>query len=121
MTLKRNGLGQLGFHVQNDGIVTDVESTGFAYDAGLRKGSRLVEVCKIAVATMTHEELVELLRTSVTVKVTVIPPFDDGTPRLVFRMLYSTHAITTHVHRLYHICTHILVYIWSLIVTFKAD
>jgi predicted metalloprotease with PDZ domain len=54
MTLKRNGLGQLGFHVQNDGIVTDVETTGFAYDAGLRKGSRLVEVCKIAVATLTH-------------------------------------------------------------------
>ncbi|XP_076099493.1 signal-induced proliferation-associated 1-like protein 2 isoform X2 [Mytilus galloprovincialis] len=92
MTLKRNGLGQLGFHVQNDGIVTDVESTGFAYDAGLRKGSRLVEVCKIAVATMTHEELVELLRTSVTVKVTVIPPFDDGTPRGVATLHTNCHS-----------------------------
>ncbi|CAC5374751.1 SIPA1L1 [Mytilus coruscus] len=92
MTLKRNGLGQLGFHVQNDGIVTDVESTGFAYDAGLRKGSRLVEVCKIAVATMTHDELVELLRTSVTVKVTVIPPFDDGTPRGVATLHTNCHS-----------------------------
>ncbi|XP_076099496.1 signal-induced proliferation-associated 1-like protein 2 isoform X5 [Mytilus galloprovincialis] len=98
MTLKRNGLGQLGFHVQNDGIVTDVESTGFAYDAGLRKGSRLVEVCKIAVATMTHEELVELLRTSVTVKVTVIPPFDDGTPRV--DMKNSPFSIVTPQNRI---------------------
>ncbi|XP_071162566.1 signal-induced proliferation-associated 1-like protein 2 isoform X3 [Mytilus edulis] len=98
MTLKRNGLGQLGFHVQNDGIVTDVESTGFAYDAGLRKGSRLVEVCKIAVATMTHEELVELLRTSVTVKVTVIPPFDDGTPRV--DMKNSPFSIVTSQNRI---------------------
>lgn len=105
MTLKRNGLGQLGFHVQNDGIVTDVETTGFAYDAGLRKGSRLVEVCKIAVATMTHEELVELLRTSVTVKVTVIHPFDDGTPRSVFRTCSSScysRSNITHNNRVYH-------------------
>ncbi|XP_033736077.1 signal-induced proliferation-associated 1-like protein 2 isoform X3 [Pecten maximus] len=81
MTLRRNGLGQLGFHIQTEGIVTDVEARGFAWEAGLRKGSRLVEICKISSATLTHEQMVDLLRTSVTVKVVVIHPLEDGTPR----------------------------------------
>lgn len=43
-SLKRNSMGQLGFHVQPDGIVTQVESNGLAWSAGLRQGARLVEV-----------------------------------------------------------------------------
>ncbi|KAG8126083.1 hypothetical protein E2320_021186, partial [Naja naja] len=41
MTLRRNGLGQLGFHVNYEGIVADVEPYGYAWQAGLRQGSRL--------------------------------------------------------------------------------
>ncbi|XP_036997751.2 signal-induced proliferation-associated 1-like protein 3 isoform X1 [Artibeus jamaicensis] len=81
MTLRRNGLGQLGFHVKYDGTVAEVEEYGFAWQAGLRQGSRLVEICKVAVVTLTHDQMIDLLRTSVTVKVVIIPPFDDGTPR----------------------------------------
>ncbi|XP_064421178.1 signal-induced proliferation-associated 1-like protein 1 isoform X2 [Latimeria chalumnae] len=81
MTLRRNGLGQLGFHVNYEGIVADVEPYGYAWQAGLRQGSRLVEICKVAVATLTHEQMIDLLRTSVTVKVVIIPPHDDCTPR----------------------------------------
>lgn len=81
LSLKRNGLGQLGFHIQAEGIVTDVEPYGFAYEAGLRKGSRLVEICKVATVTLTHDQMVDLLRTSATVKVVVIPPLKDGGPR----------------------------------------
>ncbi|XP_006871527.1 PREDICTED: signal-induced proliferation-associated 1-like protein 3 isoform X1 [Chrysochloris asiatica] len=81
MTLRRNGLGQLGFHVKYDGTVAEVEDYGFAWQAGLRQGSRLVEICKAAVVTLTHDQMIDLLRTSVTVKVVIIPPFDDGTPR----------------------------------------
>ena len=81
MTLRRNSLGQLGFHVHYEGIVSDVEPTGFAFQKGLRAGSRLVEICKVAVATLTHEQMVDLLRTSVQVKVVVVPPNEDGTPR----------------------------------------
>ncbi|KAG5837223.1 hypothetical protein ANANG_G00237040 [Anguilla anguilla] len=58
MTLRRNGLGQLGFH-----------------------GSRLVEICKVAAVTLSHEQMIDLLRTSVTVKVVIIPPYDEGGPR----------------------------------------
>ncbi|XP_050770567.1 signal-induced proliferation-associated 1-like protein 3, partial [Gymnogyps californianus] len=76
-----NGLGQLGFHVKYDGTVAEVEDYGFAWQAGLRQGSRLVEICKVAVVTLSHEQMIDLLRTSVTVKVVIIPPHEDGAPR----------------------------------------
>ena len=44
-TLRRNQVGQLGFHVQHDGLITEVENFGYAWQSGLRQGSRLVEVC----------------------------------------------------------------------------
>ncbi|XP_039865191.1 signal-induced proliferation-associated 1-like protein 3 [Simochromis diagramma] len=81
MTLRRNGLGQLGFHVRLDGTVAEVEEYGFAWQAGLRQGSRLVEICKVAAVTLTHEQMIDLLRTSVTVKVIIIPPYEEGGPR----------------------------------------
>ncbi|CAL8258224.1 unnamed protein product [Lota lota] len=86
--LRRNGLGQLGFHVNFEGIVADVEPFGFAWKAGLRQGSRLVEICKVAVATLTHEQMIDLLRTSITVKVVIIQPHEDGTPRRGCSELY---------------------------------
>nr|XP_023652043.1 signal-induced proliferation-associated 1-like protein 2 isoform X2 [Paramormyrops kingsleyae] len=87
-TLRRNSLGQLGFHVNFEGIVADVEPFGFAWQAGLRQGSRLVEICTVAVATLTHEQMIDLLRTSVTVKVVIIPPHEDGVPRRGCSELY---------------------------------
>ena len=81
MTLRRNALGQLGFHVNFEGIVAEVELYGYAWQAGLRPGSRLVEICKVAVASLSHEQMIDLLRTSVTVKVVIIPPHEDSTPR----------------------------------------
>merc|ERR1719273_1984991 len=80
-TLRRNQLGQLGFHVQYDGLITEVENFGYAWQTGLRQGSRLVEICKHPVTTLTHEQMVDLLKTSMTVTVTVIPPYPDGSPR----------------------------------------
>ncbi|KAG1713972.1 Signal-induced proliferation-associated 1-like protein 3 [Nymphon striatum] len=81
VTLNRNSHGQLGFHIQHEGIVTEVEQYGLAGKAGLKQGSRLVEICKVAVPTMSHDQMVDLLKTSVVVTVTVIPPLKDGTPR----------------------------------------
>uniref|UniRef100_A0A3Q0S7L6 Signal induced proliferation associated 1 like 3 n=1 Tax=Amphilophus citrinellus TaxID=61819 RepID=A0A3Q0S7L6_AMPCI len=57
------------------------EEYGFAWQAGLRQGSRLVEICKVAAVTLTHEQMIDLLRTSVTVKVVIIPPYEEGGPR----------------------------------------
>ena len=81
MVLKRNEQGQLGFHVHMEGIVSDVEPQGYAWHAGLRTGSRLVEICKIAMVTLTHDQMIDLLRTSSTVKVSVIAPLEDGKSR----------------------------------------
>ncbi|XP_040188573.1 LOW QUALITY PROTEIN: signal-induced proliferation-associated 1-like protein 1 [Rana temporaria] len=93
MTLRRNGLGQLGFHVNYEGIVAEVEPYGYAWQAGLRQGSRLVEICKVAVATLSHEQMIDLLRTSVTVKVIIIPPHDDGIPRRGCSETYRTPTV----------------------------
>lgn len=81
LNLRRNPMGQLGFHVQPDGVVTQVETSGQAWAAGLRQGYRLVEICKIAVATLSHDQMVDLLKTSAQVTVTVIESFADFTPR----------------------------------------
>lgn len=81
LPLKRNIMGQLGFHVQPDGIVTLVESAGEAWHGGLRQNSRLVEICKVAVSTLTYDQMVDLLKTSILVTLTVIPPLSDGLPR----------------------------------------
>ncbi|XP_035381227.1 signal-induced proliferation-associated 1-like protein 3 [Electrophorus electricus] len=97
MTLRRNGLGQLGFHVRLDGTVSEVEEYGFAWQAGLRQGSRLVEICKVAAVTLTHEQMIDLLRTSVTVKVVIIPPFEEGGARRGCTEEYEMKTLETAV------------------------
>ncbi|XP_029949064.1 signal-induced proliferation-associated 1-like protein 2 [Salarias fasciatus] len=84
MTLRRNLEGQLGFHVNFEGIVADVEARGCAWEAGLRPGCRLVEICSVALVTLSHEQMIELLRRSAMVSVVVIPARGDGTPRRSF-------------------------------------
>ncbi|XP_062548577.1 signal-induced proliferation-associated 1-like protein 1 isoform X2 [Armigeres subalbatus] len=81
LSLRRNPMGQLGFHVQPDGVVTQVEISGQAWTAGLRQGYRLVEICKVAVSTLSHDQMVDLLKTSAQVTVTVIESFADFSPR----------------------------------------
>uniref|UniRef100_A0A8C2JAL8 Signal-induced proliferation-associated 1 like 2 n=1 Tax=Cyprinus carpio TaxID=7962 RepID=A0A8C2JAL8_CYPCA len=110
MTLRRNALGQLGFHVNFEGVVADVEPFGFAWQAGLRPGCRLLEICKVAVGTLTHEQMIEYLRTSSPVTVVVIQPHEDGTPRRgaseLYRvpiMEYKTLGTGPGWHRMTHV------------------
>ena len=44
MILPRSQSGNLDYHVHNEGVVTDVEMYSKCWQAGLRQGSRLVEV-----------------------------------------------------------------------------
>ena len=81
MILRRNSMGQLGFHVTHEGIVTDVESYAFAWQVGLRQNFRIVEICKVAIATLDLDQVTDLLKTSITVSVTVLPPNPDHSPR----------------------------------------
>uniref|UniRef100_T1IPW2 Rap-GAP domain-containing protein n=1 Tax=Strigamia maritima TaxID=126957 RepID=T1IPW2_STRMM len=113
--LKRNNIGQLGFHVQQDGTITEVENYGFAWQAGVRQGSRLVEICKVVVSAMTHDQMVDLLKTSLTVTITVIPPFPDHTPRrgcclhsCSYLMSSSTISDYENVSRNFEPCTELV-------------
>ncbi|XP_047432569.1 signal-induced proliferation-associated 1-like protein 2 isoform X2 [Mugil cephalus] len=84
MSLRRNRLGQLGFLVSVEAVVGDVEALGPAWLAGLRPGCRLMEICAVATVTLSHKQRLELLRTSETVDLLVLPPHGDGTPRRSF-------------------------------------
>lgn len=77
-------------------LLLQVEEYGFAWQAGLRQGSRLVEICKVAAVTLTHEQMIDLLRTSVTVKVVIIPPYEEGGPRRCSHVcvLFLEHKLT---------------------------
>lgn len=80
-TLGRNDSGQLGFHVQQDGVITEIESSGSASQVGMKQGSRLVEICKVAVATLTQDQMIDLLKNSNPVRILVIPPSISNTVR----------------------------------------
>lgn len=81
MILRRDVSGNLGFHVQPDGLITHVEPGSKAEVSGLLKGARLVEVCKIALCTLSHEAMIDFLKTSETVTISMIPPLSDGEMR----------------------------------------
>ncbi|XP_043916432.1 signal-induced proliferation-associated 1-like protein 2 isoform X2 [Protopterus annectens] len=88
LTLLRNGVGQLGFQVDAEGIVTEVEKYSFAETSGLQIGARIVRVCEQPVISLTHPQMMQLLRTAVKAKITVIPPEENGKPRRSFSELY---------------------------------
>ncbi|EMP25839.1 Signal-induced proliferation-associated protein 1 [Chelonia mydas] len=81
LTLLRNGLGQLGFQVDSEGFVTDVERFTFAEKAGLQPGARLVRVCERALPSLSRAQTTELLRTAKKVTITMVPPDENGKPR----------------------------------------
>ncbi|XP_055386352.1 signal-induced proliferation-associated 1-like protein 1 [Condylostylus longicornis] len=109
LNLKRNPMGQLGFHVQPDGVVTQVETSGQAWIAGLRQGYRLVEICKIAVATLSHDQMVDLLKTSAQVTVTVIESFSDFSPRrgcILPNCKFNVHNFDNDYETIHNISQH---------------
>lgn len=93
MLLRRNTSGQLGFHVNHEGIVTDVERYSSAWQVGLRHSFRIVEICKVAFATLNLDEVTDLLKTSLTVSVTVLPPGPDGAPRRYVDLVSFLHLV----------------------------
>lgn len=81
LTLKRNNDGQLGFHVFYEGLVAEVEPYGLAWQSGLRKGSRLLEISGHTVGTMSHDRMILMLKRPGAVRLVVLPPALDGQPR----------------------------------------
>ncbi|KAI6186580.1 hypothetical protein M3Y98_00148100 [Aphelenchoides besseyi] len=71
----------LGFHVQEEGVITDVEMYQTAWKAGLRQGSRIVEIEGCAVVALTHDQLTTLLDERMQLRLMMIAPSSDGNPR----------------------------------------
>ncbi|CDW53569.1 signal induced proliferation associated 1 [Trichuris trichiura] len=80
MMLRQSGCESLDFRIQYEGIVSDVDMYGHSWQAGLRQGSRIVEICKVSVASLTYPKMIEFLK-SPNSRVLVIAPLEDGSPR----------------------------------------
>jgi len=82
LILRKNKPGDsLGFHIQEEGVVTDVEMYQTAWKTGLRQGSRIVEIENFAVSTMSLDQMTNLLEERTQVRVMMIAPASDGNPR----------------------------------------
>lgn len=82
LTLRRkNSQNSLGFEIQPDGIVTRVDAGSIAWQTHLQPGSRLVEICKTSTATLSYLQMMEHIRASAVVTLTVLPPNQDGSFR----------------------------------------
>lgn len=82
LTLRRkNSQNSLGFDIQPDGIVARVDAGSIAWQTHLLPGSRLVEICKTSTATLSYSQMMEYIKTSAVVTLTVLPPNTDGTYR----------------------------------------
>ncbi|XP_003375072.1 Rap/ran-GAP family protein [Trichinella spiralis] len=80
MILRHSPSDVLDFRIQYEGIVNDVDMYGSSWLAGLRQGSRIVEISKVSVASLTYPKMLEFLKNANT-RVLVIPPLEDGSPR----------------------------------------
>jgi signal-induced proliferation-associated 1 like protein 1 len=58
-----------GFHMQEEGIVTEVDMNKSAWRVGLRQGSRIVEVENAALTTFTVQGIADLLNERIQLKV----------------------------------------------------
>uniref|UniRef100_UPI00398F5333 signal-induced proliferation-associated 1-like protein 2 isoform X2 n=1 Tax=Pristiophorus japonicus TaxID=55135 RepID=UPI00398F5333 len=88
LVLRRNSVHHLGFQINGEGIVTQVEKNGYAEMMGLKLYSRLVRICETPVVMLSYKERAEFLRKADHVKITVIPPDMKGKPRMSFSELY---------------------------------
>lgn len=81
LNLDKKDCGQLGFKIHNDGVVTEVEPNSIAYCQGLRQGTRIVKICDYYVIRLSHQKMLDLFRHSTCLKVSFLPPQDDGNAR----------------------------------------
>uniref|UniRef100_A0A915PNA7 Rap-GAP domain-containing protein n=1 Tax=Setaria digitata TaxID=48799 RepID=A0A915PNA7_9BILA len=71
----------LGFHVQEEGVVTDVEMYRTAWRCGLRQGSRIVEIEGMPIVTLSYKEICNLMAHRTLLRLIMISPASDGSPR----------------------------------------
>ncbi|XP_052456880.1 signal-induced proliferation-associated protein 1 isoform X1 [Carassius gibelio] len=85
----RDGVGQPGFLMSEEGFVTELQRFGYAESGGLQMGARVVRLCGQVLVHLSLEERSRLLRTAQKIHITVIPPDENGKPRRSFSELYQ--------------------------------
>ncbi|VDK34152.1 unnamed protein product [Gongylonema pulchrum] len=71
----------LGFHLQEEGVVTDVEMYRTAWRCGLRQGSRIVEIEGKPIVTLSYNEIADIMAKRTAFRLIMISPASDGSPR----------------------------------------
>ncbi|XP_051555076.1 signal-induced proliferation-associated 1-like protein 2 isoform X2 [Myxocyprinus asiaticus] len=89
VTPLRDGVGQPGFLMSEEGFVTELQRFGYAESGGLQLGARVVRLCGQVLIHLSQEERSILLRTAQKIHITVIPPDENGKPRRSFSELYQ--------------------------------
>ncbi|XP_067280945.1 signal-induced proliferation-associated protein 1 isoform X3 [Pseudorasbora parva] len=89
ITPLRDGVGQPGFLMSEEGFVTELQRFGYAESGGLQLGARVVRLCGQVLVHLSQEERSRLLRTAQKIHITVIPPDENGKPRRSFSELYQ--------------------------------
>ncbi|KAF4110525.1 signal-induced proliferation-associated 1-like protein 2 isoform X2 [Onychostoma macrolepis] len=89
VTPLRDGVGQPGFLMSEEGFVTELQRFGYAESGGLQLGARVVRLCGQVLVHLSLEERSRLLRMAQKIHITVIPPDENGKPRRSFSELYQ--------------------------------
>ncbi|XP_019728879.1 signal-induced proliferation-associated 1-like protein 2 [Hippocampus comes] len=89
VTPLRDGVGQPGFLMNEEGFVTDLQRFCYAESGGLQLWARVVRLCGHSLVHLSTEERTRLLRTAHKIHITVIPPDENGKPRRSFSELYQ--------------------------------
>ncbi|XP_020778493.1 signal-induced proliferation-associated 1-like protein 2 [Boleophthalmus pectinirostris] len=89
VTPLRDGVGQPGFLMNEEGFVTELQRFCYAESGGLQLWARVVRLCGHSLVYLTPEERTRLLRTAHKIHITVIPPDENGKPRRSFSELYQ--------------------------------
>lgn len=86
VTPLRDGVGQPGFLMNEEGFVTELQRFCYAESGGLQLWARVVRLCGHSLVHLTPEERTRLLRTAHKIHITVIPPDENGKPRRWVRL-----------------------------------
>ncbi|MEQ2304542.1 hypothetical protein AMECASPLE_028137, partial [Ameca splendens] len=89
VTPLRDGVGQPGFLMNEEGFVTDLQRFCYAESGGVQLWARVVRLCGHSLVHLSPEERSRLLRTAHKIHITVIPPDENGKPRRSFSELYQ--------------------------------
>ncbi|XP_061658605.1 signal-induced proliferation-associated 1-like protein 2 [Syngnathoides biaculeatus] len=89
VTPLRDGVGQPGFLMNEEGFVTELQRFCYAESGGLQLWARVVRLCGRSLVHLSTEERTRLLRTAHKIHITVIPPDENGKPRRSFSELYQ--------------------------------